>query len=572
MRSYNIFWSLVSYVLPCVMAGAVAPLTPPKTGAMAERNTFQGERCIYNALNNRIRNLLLSYDYSKSTDPLQPWAMHITSLLTMDRPKTSDISLVSDSDSFHLHKFLLSARTPYFRRKLSERPETEVWKLSDSIPAEAFQVVLRYLYLGQLPRDLVDPRSGMSEERLFLGIDKLTKQLEVEKLWEAVLSVNDRRLARQRYQDEVARAQGQVEVFFQDSVLRHKMTVETQKVGEICWPRENAIFADCLLRADAEDGDDDFPRATSVSNGIPIGPGTGPAQQSKYRRPKRSVVYPAHKAFLIRSPYFQTMFSGPFLEAQAAEFLHIIKVDCVPEVLEIILTFLYTEKADCSLDLALDLLYAADMLFIDKLKTKAAATISTLGSGNNKAVVSHRDVGDCSGGPQEVEVEAINVYDVIRAAWDLGVQRLEEFAARYIAYRLEDYIDDPEFADFVKESASRIKDRQETDTIELLDDIRHYLDERFRLRFEEAGLEDLLDEDADVDRPDDQANSQREGNDIGGTRNGEDDAPPVTLSGDTAVTTLEGEVVEDEFDLEAMNYRILLQKIDVLLEDLKLDA
>lgn len=59
---------------------------------------------------------------------------------------------------------------------------------------------------------------------------------------------------------------------------------------------------------------------------------------------------------------------------------------------------------------------------------------------------------------------------VIRAAWDLKVQRLEEFSARYLAFRLEEYIDEAEFEELIRESASRIRNRQETDTIELLDE------------------------------------------------------------------------------------------------------
>jgi ankyrin repeat and BTB/POZ domain-containing protein 1 len=38
------------------------------------------------------------------------------------------------------------------------------------------------------------------------------------------------------------------------------------------------------------------------------------------------------------------------------------------------------------------------------------------------------------------------------------------------------------------------------------------------------------------------------------------------------VRTLDGEIVEDEFDLDAQNYQILLQKIDVMLDKLKLNA
>jgi hypothetical protein len=170
---------------------------------------------------------------------------------------------------------------------------------------------------------------------------------------------------------------------------------------------------------------------------------------------------------LLRSEYFQAMFGSSFQEAQVTEYLQIVNVDCSPAVLEIVLTFLYTEKADIPIEYALDVLFAADMLFIEKLKTKATVVISTIGMGSGGlADRSHNQAGQA----QEIEVEPINVYDVIHAAWFLKVQRLEEFSARYLAYRLEDYIDEEEFEEMIKESASRIQKRQETDSIELLDE------------------------------------------------------------------------------------------------------
>ncbi|KAI1452212.1 hypothetical protein F4805DRAFT_448344 [Annulohypoxylon moriforme] len=549
-----------------------------ESGALAERDTFQGERCIYNALNDKIRNLLLKYDYSKSTDPLQPWAAHISSLLSRDIPKTFDITLITPSKSFELHKFLLSARTPYFQRKLSEAPETETWKLPHSIPIESFQVVLRYLYLGDIPRDLVDARSSSTEEEILTGVDKISKHLEVDKLWEAILSGGDRRLVRQRHQDEVDRAQGQVENFFQEKVLGHKMIVDSRKVHEVKWPHDNSIFADCLLRADEggdEEGEKEDHGKQLAINGIPVGPGAGSPELDGTKNVKKSVLYPAHKAMLIRSPYFETMFSGPFREAQASQHLHIIKIDCVPEVLEIILTYLYTERVECPLELGLDLLYASDMLFLDKVKNKAAVAISTLGSGNNNVLVdrTHTHEGDDA---LEVEVEPINVYDVIHAAWDLRVQRLEEFSARYLAYRLEDYIDEAEFMELIQESAARLKTREETDTIELLDDIRYYLSERFRLRFEDAGLDEMLDENGEVDaiaaellasQGKDVTPSDEFKNGALGNTNGK-----ALANSGGVVRTLDGELVEDEFASDAINYQLLLQKIDTILENLKLDA
>lgn len=556
---------------------------------MAERNTFEGQRCIHSALNLRIRNLLVSYDYSKSTDFLQSWSSHILSLLTKDKPKTSNITLVSDTTSFQLHKALLAARSSYFQKKFAENPGIDVWRLSDAFPAEvvhSFQIakplgwpvfdempaeavhgVLRYLYLGDLPLDLVKPR-GHHGWDVIRCMEQLGQLFEVR-----------RSLTRYLAKDEVEKARRQVEGFYRTSVLRYKKVVDTREVDGVRWPHSNAALADFLLRADEVDHEDDFGEATLASdaaadgksNSIPIGPRGAFAHGNEGQRPKRSVIYPVHKSFLIRSPYFHTMFSGQFLEAQESEFLRMVKVDCSPEVLELILNFLYTEKAECPLDLALELLYTADMLFLDKLKAKAAATISTLGGGSNYTRVA-RNSPKAQDNPQaEVEVEVINVYDVIRAGWDLKVRRLEEFAARYIADRLEDYIDDPDFAIFIKESASRIKNRQETDTIELLDDIRHYLDERFRLRFEGAGIE-LLDGDRDTTAEAAGAVVQDGQTDVKAEENVQRDAGKDVVVDDETVMTLDGEIVEDEFDLEAVNYRILLRKIDTLLQGLNLDA
>lgn len=549
-----------------------------ESGALADPDSFERERAVYNALNNKIRNLLLSYDYTKTADPLQPWSSHITSLLFRDTPPTSDIHLSATAEDFRLHKFLLSARSPYFMRKFADAPETTTWKLSHAIPDEAFRAVIRYLYLGDLPRDFVGPGSIVSEEDVFKGIDKLCKQLEIEKLWEAVLS-NDRRLARQRQQDEVQRAQRQIEVFFENTVLKHKIVVDTRKADDVRWPHHNSIFANCILRADEPSQDDEDVDIDSVPNGtsIPVGPASSEQNGTK-KYTRRSVLYPVHKAFLIRSPYFETMFSSDFLEAHDTEHLHIIKADCTPAVLEIILRFLYTEKTHCPLEHALDLLYTADMLLLEKLKTKAAAAISTLGSGNSNALIdrthnSHPNKQSESPTPETetpVEVEPINVYDVIHAAWDLKVQRLEEFAARYLASRLEDYIDDDDFAELIRESAERLRERQETDTIELLDDIRYYLGERFRLRFEGEGLEEMLNErerdgegNAVVDG---EAREALEGEVEGKEEAGE--------KGEEAggVRALNGEVVEDEFASDAVNYQVLMDKIDRMLERLNLGA
>lgn len=442
---------------------------------MCERDTFQGERCLYNALNDKIRNLLLSYDYSKSTDPLQPLASHITSLLTRDHPQTSDILVTTAEKTFNLHKFVLSARSPYFRKKLTQAPETASWKLPPTVPLPAFETAIRYVYLGEIPNDIGGgPGTGFTED----GVDRISRHLEIQSLWEGILEGGDRRLARQRRTEEVGKGRDQLEAWYRNSVLKHKVLVDTEKADEVRWDRDNGIFADILLRADEAQDDGELEQTKDGAatpptrntlgplKGIPVGP-VSPASRSSSRTRKRrqSMLFPVHRAMLLRSEFFLTMFSSSFREAQHTDHLQIISIDCSPEVLEVVLTFLYTEKADFPLDLAVDVLFAADLLLIEKLKVKAAVVISTLGNGTMSQIPARLDTAEVA-----PEQETIDIYDVIRAGWLTRVPRLEEFGARYFAHRLESYIDEDDFADLIRESAARIKGRQETDSIELLDE------------------------------------------------------------------------------------------------------
>jgi ankyrin repeat and BTB/POZ domain-containing protein 1 len=535
-----------------------------ESGALCERDTFQGERCLYNALNDRIRNLLLSYDYSKSTNPLQPLAAHITSLLTRDHPKTQDLSLICGNDIINTHKFILSARSPYFEKKLSQTPDITSFRLPNTLSIDSIISTVRFLYFGEISADLGD---GEDEKEILEGIGKFSRHIESERIFDFALDRGNRRVTRQRMSDEVSRGRDEIQEWFYENILANKMSVDTARVSDVKWDRSNAIFADVLLVAeevaDEESLEENTPPTSDdeqngISRSIPIGP-VGQATQEVGQKPSKSIIFPAHRAMLIRSEYFLIMFSSAFKEAQETNHLQIIPVACTPEVLEIVLTFLYTEKADFSLELAIEVLFAADLLFLDKLKVKAATTISSLANG--ASVVE----SDKSRGETELE-DLIDIYDVIRAGWAVRVQRLEEFGARYIANRLERYIDEKEFAELVKESAQRVQKRQETDTIELIDDIRYYLSERFRLRFEDAGLDDMLEGEESL--PIQAAAVELES----GIYTGDDIIPKESLQQAGVVRTLDGEDVDDEFEEDARNYQILMGKIDALLDRLKLDA
>ncbi|KAI9682523.1 MAG: hypothetical protein M1829_000316 [Trizodia sp. TS-e1964] len=522
------------------------------SGAICERDTFQGERCLYNALNNRIRNLLLKHDYSKSTNPLQPYAAHLFSILSKENPKTSDVTLATSGGSFPLHKFVLAARSPYFERKFKEAPSQNVWDIPNCTHRISLQSIIRYLYLGADDVEHFRTDSSNSFEReINLETEGLNNLFEISNS-QASQVADSTNHHRQRGTGSLERGRDQLEAWFRENILKHKVYIESSKVNNYLWKQGNHVYADVFLRAMVED---------EVAAAVDHNSSTQPANMS--------VLYPVHRAMLIRSEYFLTMFTSAFREAQQTPYLQVISMDCSPEVLEVILSYMYTERAIIPLELAIDVLFAADQLFMERLKTKAAIIISTLGNGNAS---NRQGKSEAAAALEPAEdSELINVYDIIRAGWLTNVHRLEEFGARYLADRLEKYIEEEEFADLICESANRIAERQETDTIELLDDIRYYLSERFRLRFEDVCLRDLI---AKTEKRPNEAEEEAEAHGTPPSKTTNEDAALHAENKRTEEVRdrLDDNIAGDQIESQATNYQALLNKLDTVLEKLKLDA
>ncbi|OBA13623.1 uncharacterized protein OGAPODRAFT_17383 [Ogataea polymorpha] len=192
----------------------------------------------------------------------------------------------------------------------------------------------------------------------------------------------------------------------------------------------------------------------------------------------RTLHYAVHRAIFSRAEYYLTLFASGFhdtavfgeLEKDGVvdlERLH-AEADAIPvislpssdmmeiseETVEILLKHLYFDEANVPPQFAMETLVIADALFIDRLKTIAAISLSSI---------------------EDFSTVSFSVYDVLRAAWEFKVHRLEDRVAYLIAQDLEAFCADPQFCDIILESSRRISERQEFDTIELVDDIRFYL-------------------------------------------------------------------------------------------------
>ncbi|KAK9455855.1 hypothetical protein V1511DRAFT_479264 [Dipodascopsis uninucleata] len=459
-----------------------------ENGAICDRDTFQGERCLYGALTDSIRQLLLKFDISKAVDAVQPFAAHITSLLTKVEPLTSDIIFSTPSsgiegssntqpEKFHLHRFVLTARSSYFKENLAERWRTKkVVKLSSSMDPRAFDVVVKYLYS-------VDVTIASAE----LGdlITKVARRLELPHLITTVensKSQENFRLRRANRQDEMHRAQDDFENFCKSDVIERQFAVDrntyyTKKDSLFEVPIEST--ADILIAVDECDRENDD---LSIEN---------TEVNADSRDYGNVILYPTHRAMLIRSEYFLTMFTSPFAEASftsiASEdnpdvkLLPTVALRVSKEVAEIVLEYLYTDRVEIPRELALDVLYCADLLLLDKLKSLASIALT---QGENEED-QNTSITETLITKKSVAAKSNSIYDILRAGWATRMDRLERFAAKYFAERLNYFIVQEEFADIVLESANRIRSRDETDTIELIDDIRFYLAQKYGILFED---------------------------------------------------------------------------------------
>ncbi|KAK9239574.1 hypothetical protein V1525DRAFT_397822 [Lipomyces kononenkoae] len=441
-------------------------------GAVCDRDTFQGERCLYGALTENIRSLLLKFDISKAVDAIQPFAAHIASLLTKVEPASSDVifssstkpspatstgSSPSEPRQFHLHRFILSARSTYFRENLAGRWRSKkLVKLSSSMDPRAFDIVVKYLYSIDITIGSVELSERTAQVARKLDLPDLISTLENLKAEESF------RRKREHRQEDMRRAQADFERFVQKDVIGARMEVRKDDFlankEEYCTVPSDST-ADILLSVEDEDE-------------------------------HVIVLYPTHRAMLIRSEYYMTMFTSFFAEGaySVSSFddqddgtkkrLPIVPLSASRAVAEIVLSYLYMDRVDIPGAIALDVLYTADLLLIDKLKSLASVALTNSTSEDGDAIA------DPTVGKHATPLYA-NIYDILRAGWATRMDRLERFAAKYFADNLAHFIVQDEFADVVLESAHRIRSREETDTIELIDDIRFYLAQKYGILFED---------------------------------------------------------------------------------------
>lgn len=468
-------------------------------GAICDRDTFQGARCVYGALTDEIRELLLSFDITKQVDSSQPFASHISSFINSNNKADScDLIIYSPEDSdgsnrgmtFRVNRFLLTARSPFFMKQLAyggEWYDTSVVRLQSPIKPEILKALIDYVYLKTEYFKFSDDASWK------VLIDVAQKYClndyadAVERIHRASSMQEERRTFRDATIEFVERARRDLDQYLQDHVFGNKFTV-TLDLEELT-NFEDIVPQKYISKQEVE--------LLMTCTALPDVILTVIDVESE------SVIYfPSHKAILSRSEYFNTMFKSflfedsqiklplfkpkdfdekAIIDRLALSTDHIPVVQLSPnasslEIARIVLSYLYHDDVPpIPIDKAVDLLFTADELLLDRLKHTCALSISSkyrdLTYANLKLLQKHA---------------GYNAYDLIRVAWQSRCDKLEQYITKFIAYVLKDIMNDPNerilLSDLVYESAHKIQERQDTDTIELIDDIRYYLSEKHAVR------------------------------------------------------------------------------------------
>ncbi|KAL4225798.1 Ankyrin repeat and BTB/POZ domain-containing protein 1 [Mactra antiquata] len=386
-------------------------------GARCEANTFDGERCLYGALTDSIKKLLLSYNMVSSK--VMRRDLYDEFLRRLQEPYMyQDVTFHIHGHQVPVHRCILSARSSYFAELFRTR-----WKSKKDIilkhvmiQPEAFSGIVQYLYTGTMEIPVNDIESCIT----------LAKQCKLEKL---ITLIEDR--CKKLASFESTKPGVNITSVLVEQTDKWDLQMDFGTLADLALPQELCSIA---------------------SGELPFEPEYASIYADIEFRVENHRFY-CHKAFFCgRSDYFKALLLDHFGEGWTSEDklpvieLHDIRVDIFVKVMY----YLYQEFCELSEDNVYDVLCAADLYLLPGLKRLCA-----------NAMAKFLTVSD--------------VVMVLRTARLFNLPRLEDQCAEFMAKNLEQVLQLKEFEELVKTDASEVKDRQETDSIDIIDSIRFHL-------------------------------------------------------------------------------------------------
>ncbi|CAG7838669.1 unnamed protein product [Allacma fusca] len=387
-----------------------------ENGAKCEANTFDGERCLYGALTSEVRKLLLDAKViTAQTKRRDDYDIFCEKILKAE--DYSDITFLLEGNStFKLHRCILSVRSDNFKSLLQSRWKDRPEIRNHMIESKVFEEFLKYVYTSRIvcQRDRLD------------SFYRLADQCQMPQL-------------RAELDSAVVKAES-----FEGSKKGVRVSTISVESEKALWELQQAYGQ--LLEQGIPPEFSSWPPA----NVLPLMP-TLPSSYFDMCLLVDGYRFYCHKVFVcVRSGYFNAMLH--FNQNQLLEDnIPILKiVDFEPEVMTCVLYYIYTNNAQLSDDVVLDVLRSADMYLLSGLKRQCGAFLS------NKVTVD-------------------NVMMLFQLARMYDLPRLENRCTEFIATNIDTIRENEEFQKAVVSDAAEVKGRQDTDSIQIIDDIRYHI-------------------------------------------------------------------------------------------------
>jgi len=388
-------------------------------GSRCEANTFDGERCLYAAHNDNIKKTLIKYkQVSAHVMRRDSFSEFLRRML--ERGIYSDVTFVIHGCSIQAHRCVLSARCQYFAEMFRGkwRDRATITLTNKFVQPIAFKALLQYLYTARLETHL-DHIGDVFRLARHCNLTRLIDDIELKL----------------------------------KTVLTFEMSKPGVNVTMLCvepTSQDRSLQQDFCQLAD-------LALPVSFCSEVPIAELPFPSQEVQLFGDVYFSVnqykFLCHQLFFCeRSGFFKALQEDHFGESSMEGNLPVLHIKGItPEVFAQVLFYMYQDSCEqLTADNVFDVLAAADMFMLPGLKRQCANVIS-----------------------QYLEVE--NVVNVLRSARLYDLPRLEDQCAEFMASNIEKMSVISEFLQIVSEDASTVQEREEADSIPIIDDIRFHI-------------------------------------------------------------------------------------------------